>query len=475
MNPTLSALDVLAETLGWPRLEEGFGNAVVRNGPAEALLGRSGEPGANGDCLWRQASILSGVDETQLARWRERSPFAERSVSGAVVVGLQKNKRWTVYIDRERQSLMRRAQATDLAASVSHEVASSVAAIGGWAQLLRTGQAELSSEEVLRLISETASATHRTARDLLGQAGDESDTGKESVDLARLAHDIGRLLKLQARQRRVRIEVEAPRPLLAPMSRAKAFRILWNLSLNAVQHARRHVLIRAISATDSAQGRLEVHDDGSGLPEEHRRHVFEPYFTTRTHGTGLGLALVRRTAERAGGATFVGNSYLGGACFGAELPLSKAPAKRSPRMSRQKLRSGVRERPAMPRRVLIVEDDPGLRELLRTVLSLHEVEVDVACSVAEAKAAAEAAPRLHYDVALVDMTLDDGDGSAVLATLDERNVAHTLFVMSGSDPGDTLGPAAGWLRKPFDADELLSLLRRDAAKRANPTLSEAGL
>ena len=54
-------------------------------------------------------------------------------------------------------------------------------------------------------------------------------------------------------------------------------------------------------APDGGMARLEVEDNGPGVPEESRAHLFDPYFSTKQRGTGLGLAIVRRIADDHGG------------------------------------------------------------------------------------------------------------------------------------------------------------------------------
>jgi len=74
---------------------------------------------------------------------------------------------------------------------------------------------------------------------------------------------------------------------------------------------------------------LEVHDNGSGVPEESREKIFEPFYTTKPEGTGLGLLAARMGAEEHGGSIVVGDSDLGGAAFRVRLPLKTGAGKKS--------------------------------------------------------------------------------------------------------------------------------------------------
>jgi len=79
------------------------------------------------------------------------------------------------------------------------------------------------------------------------------------------------------------------------------------------------------TARDGAHVRLEVCDTGPGVPEGMRQRVFEPFYSTKATGTGLGLAVVRRIAESHGGSAEVLDAPGGGARFVLRLPLEPAP------------------------------------------------------------------------------------------------------------------------------------------------------
>src|SRR5690606_18078343 len=110
-------------------------------------------------------------------------------------------------------------------------------------------------------------------------------------------------------------------------------RAVFNLALNAVQwagtdgrvtlslgEARSDLLSPALGTFRLV--RLAVHDTGPGVPEGIREQIFDPFFTRRSGGTGLGLALVQRAVEAHGGAIFVDNAPSGepGAIFSLYLP-----------------------------------------------------------------------------------------------------------------------------------------------------------
>ncbi len=95
---------------------------------------------------------------------------------------------------------------------------------------------------------------------------------------------------------------------------------LYNLILNAGQamNTPGQIVLKIIENTHNIY--FEVHDSGPGIPPERRENIFQPYFTTKSMGTGLGLISVKSCADLHNGLVHVEDSELGGACFRLEIP-----------------------------------------------------------------------------------------------------------------------------------------------------------
>ncbi|MEY4511318.1 MAG: hypothetical protein RLZZ450_3440, partial [Pseudomonadota bacterium] len=109
-------------------------------------------------------------------------------------------------------------------------------------------------------------------------------------------------------------------------------------------------------------------------------------------------------------------------------------------------------------RVLVVDDDHALREMLATALSLRGADV---ISVRSSQEALE----LHgnFDIALIDMMLDDCRGDELLATLRQRGVVNAAMLVTGTVQKPRLVPGGepdDWVRKPFEISHLVDRIRR---------------
>lgn len=154
-----------------------------------------------------------------------------------------------------------------------------------------------------------------------------------------VAQELGDVLQDQSLLARdIALSVDLP-PTLRPLSADRALlrRAVQNLLGNALRHAHSRVVVQLREAPGGV--RIAVEDDGPGVPESQRERIFEPFSRldeTRSKssgGYGLGLAIVRRIAERHGGRIACGAAALGGARFELELPWAASSMPPSPARS----------------------------------------------------------------------------------------------------------------------------------------------
>lgn len=240
--------------------------------------------------------------------------------------------------------------------------------------------------------------------------------------------------------------------------------ILLNLAKNASEAMPRGGTFKVVLSRAEQPGwaELVVSDDGVGMSEETLAHAFDRFFTTKgDSGTGLGLSSVKQLVERAGGRITAHSEEGVGTVFELRLPLAGAQPQRdagAPRESRP-------DRPTSLAglRLLLVDDNPGIRDVLARLLGKAGLIVVTAAGGPEGFETYRAAQN-GFDLVLTDREMPDGGGVPLLqkiAGLDDDDTRPWLALMSGdlNDLPD-LPPATILIQKPFEAPELLETLRR---------------
>ncbi len=308
--------------------------AAARLGAGEAA-GRGdlpilGEPG--GAALSRAAVAFERV-ASQLRDERAR-------LAGKVEELVRANRE----LADTRESLVRAEQLATvgrLAAGLAHEVGNPLGAITGYVELARSrlpvgADPELSG--ALDRIGAASERIDRTVRDLLDFARPTSLT-LVPIDLAAAVDAALRLARVQARFRRVDVELLLPPDLPKVLGDERHLaQVLLNLLLNAGDAMRGEGGVRIAGEPDgcwpdgAARIRLVVADDGPGIAPADLPRVFEPFFTTKEagQGTGLGLAITQRIIASFGGAVAAGNAPGGGAVFTIHLRGWQPPGSPSP-------------------------------------------------------------------------------------------------------------------------------------------------
>src|SRR6185437_7423138 len=174
--------------------------------------------------------------------------------------------------------------------------------------------------------------------------------------------------------------------------------VMLNLIINAQQSLQDEPAprrIRVSSEYDAAQGalRVTVADNGPGIPPHLRARIFEPYFTTKPTGMGLGVGLaVSLGIVEAHGGTLVVDNPKRGAAFTVSLPVGALEAIEGMDEPAASMRG-------RGRRILVVDDEAGIRETLVDILASADHHV---LAVASGREALERLTAEHYDVILTD-------------------------------------------------------------------------
>ncbi len=231
--------------------------------------------------------------------------------------------------DREIARLRREvAQAEHLAAlgrlagSVAHEVRNPLSALRGLVQMLAKDKDPDSPQaEYARVAVEEVDRLERVVSGLLEYTRPRKPR-LVPLDLAETLEATRQFMADDPRAREVAIVLEVPSDLPPVLADPDLVRqVLVNLIVNALEALNGSGRIEIRASRDKGQVRVEVRDDGPGLPGGDPEQLFDPFFSTRERGTGLGLAIARRIIRDQGGELGARPAPEGGALFTFTLPL----------------------------------------------------------------------------------------------------------------------------------------------------------
>jgi CheY-like chemotaxis protein len=251
-----------------------------------------------------------------------------------------------------------------------------------------------------------------------------------------------------------RFDPELPWSVVDPGQMQQVF---LNLIVNAEQAMKKaHGKGTLTITTEKEENniRISFQDDGPGITEENLGHLFEPFFTTKVigEGTGLGLSLSRSIILEHGGKMTVESEFGHGATFIVEIPIIETSPSEAEtttptvKMEKHKTQKG---------RILVVDDEPGVRALLKKVLTQSGNSVDTIDDAS--KALDKLSAGVSYDVILTDVRMPGMSGKELYSRIIEKTPTlkgRIIFVT-----GDVMGldikafldqNNLPYLAKPFD-------------------------
>jgi PAS domain S-box-containing protein len=357
-----------------------------------------------------------------------------------------------------------------IAASVAHEFNNVLMGIQPFAEIIRDRPD--ADEQLQSAASHIVSSVRRgrgITQDIMRMTR-IPDPALQSVDVTVwLDHIAAEIRALVAVGISVEVRVPPPATLFARCDPAQMQQVLTNLSLNAGDAMPQGGTLTLSAARTEKSVRLIVSDTGCGIAEQTLPFIFEPLFTTKYSGTGLGLAVVQQLVLRNGGTITVESSIDSGTRFQIDLPEDSAAA----------VKPADEARGSPPgfgvHRVLIVEDDPFVADGLSSMLELEGVRVLAVNLGCEAVAAVAA---FQPDVVLIDIKLPDISGSEVYSRISAKWPQLAVIFSTGHADESLLPQSSsgrvGFLRKPYDGDALVATLREVVSDDRSTVPFEAG-
>ncbi len=260
--------------------------------------------------------------ETVLAAWHTATVRLERTHETLCA----EVARLTNELEQKNRELARKNRLADLgqmASHVAHEVRNNLVPVSLYMSLLRRRLSEDSdSLDILAKVEAGFAALDVTVNDLLNFTAHRNPQWQTFV-VGDLVDEVCNSLGPQLEAQMIDLEIDVPPHTLLTADREMVRRALLNLVLNAVDVMPAGGDLVITSYDGSSGFEIEVSDSGPGLSTEDQRRVFEPFYSTKPHGTGLGLAVVYHVAEAHGGMVTAANCPDGGAAFTIKFPPRK--------------------------------------------------------------------------------------------------------------------------------------------------------
>ncbi len=372
-------------------------------------------------------------------------------------------------IEEQRDALRRSEKMSamgSLLAGVAHELNNPLAIVLGRAHLLEEKcQAQPSLQGDARRIREAAERCGRIVRTFLDMARSRP-AQRAPVALNELVRAAAEMLGYTLRSHDIELTLALDERLPTLLADGDQIgQVVLNLMVNAQQALAAAAAPRRLHISTGVDERgseptlwLRVADNGAGVPAAAREKLFEPFFTTKPEGigTGLGLAVSRSIAIEHGGELRL-EDVAAGASFRLELPL------RVPESANIEAADGEDAAAAGAARILVVDDEAEIADLIRSMLESAGYDVATAESGAVALAMLEQA---QFNAIVSDLRMPDMDGAALWRQVQRHDAAlarRMLFVT-----GDTLSAGArsfldeagtASLDKPFARKDLLDRVK----------------
>lgn len=288
-------------------------------GPALSVFGAEEAPTPAGlNPAAPDASVGPDLREL-LDAWRSATDRLERTHATlqAEVMRLSRE------LETKNRELARKNRLADLgqmASHVAHEVRNNLVPVSLYLSLLRRRLAgDAGGLEILSKVEAGFTALDCTVNDLLSFTAHRQPKW-ETFLVCSMVEEVCESLAPQLAAQGVEVDVDVPPNTLLAGDREMLRRAVLNLVLNALDAMPDGGDLVVTSFEGAAGFELEVADSGPGLSEEQRERLFEPFYTTKQQGTGLGLSVVCHIAEAHGGAVTAENCPEGGAAITLRIP-----------------------------------------------------------------------------------------------------------------------------------------------------------
>lgn len=382
-------------------------------------------------------------------------------------------------LERAQQQAIRRERLhalEQIAGGVAHDINNSLSGVATYARLM-LGNKDLNSQQ-----REWAEGIRIAANDIAGTVGrlrqfygDPPDPSHESVDLISLAREAIQLTKPKWHDESLRrgktitvlVQEESSPDIVGDRDALRS--VLSNLIFNAVDAVNVSGTVTIRVAQQSSLGLIEVTDTGAGMSDQQRNRCLEPFYTTKSEGTGLGLSVCHGIVKAHGGQMEIDSSVGSGTTIRLFVPLARTCDCSGTTNDSSAPRADDAKSSLKGKAVLYVDDNESARGSTAALLGSLGLEIDTA---EDGPTGLSMFREKNYDALITDMTMPRMDGLQLTAEIKRIDPTVPVLVISGwlkidtSETEQDIAPD-GILGKPLECDQLESqlsdlLLRKSA-------------
>jgi signal transduction histidine kinase/ActR/RegA family two-component response regulator len=367
----------------------------------------------------------------------------------------------------------------ELASGVAHDFNNTLSGILGRAQLLQRTADPEKIRRGLNIIIKAAEDGAKTVRRIQDFARQRRDHDFELVEVDQLLHDVSEITRscwkdrAEANNIHINLELQLYSNATVMGDGSELREVLVNMIFNAVDAMPRGGVLLLSTSERDGYAEISVSDTGSGMSPEVRARIFDPFFTTKGKaGMGLGLAVSFGIISRHQGNIEVESAVSCGTTFRIKIPLAPVDAEALATKREAIAPLPVQALASVPLmqeshiKLLVVDDEVDVRELLRDILESKGCNVILAEGAREALSLFDAD---NFDGVLTDVGMPGMSGWELAHAIRERNRHIPLAVITGW--GDAVGSddqkiaQVDWVvTKPFTADRILELAQ-EVSKR----------
>ena len=365
----------------------------------------------------------------------------------------------------------------ELASGVAHDFNNTLAGILGRAQLLLETKDPAKIETGLNIIIKTAKDGAKTVRRIQDFARQRRDHDFHVVDVRQLLDDVAEITRPrwknqpEAANVYIGLDLICEDGIVIMGDESELREVLVNLVFNAVDAMPEGGILTMTAKRVNDVVELSVHDTGIGMTEETRLRVFDPFFTTKdTLGMGLGLAVSYGIIRRHEAIVEVTSQLGVGSIFRLRFPMVREVAKAQLSLALPPAEIGSFQ--SLQTRILVVDDEEDIRDLVRDILEHHGCEAVVAHGGRQALSLFEQG---SFDAVFTDVGMPGMNGWELSRELRQRNKQIPIAVLTGWGEAvgshERLAARVDWVvAKPFETRQIAEVahevLRRKAMRHS---------